>query len=226
MSCAVIPWAHTKLEKFIQCPRAFYHAYVLKEKEPETEALRNGKAVHKHLEDRLIGNRPLPPDLMKHEPMMYALKQKQEQGYDLQAEIKFGITEDYKPARFFDNHVWGRGAADVLLLSPDKRSAILLDHKTGKRRDDDTQLSRLALLIFSWFPGLEKITGANIWLNENKIGTNYIFTPLNLPEIKGKIQHTIESVQTAQDRDSFPEKPSHLCTYCPVLACRFNKKGK
>ena len=222
----LLPWSHTKLEKFIQCPRAFYHAYVLKEKEPETPELKKGKEVHKYFEDRVIGNKPLPPALMHHEPIVHALKQKQETGYTLQAEVKYGIDKDYTPTGFFDDHVWGRGAADVVLVAPDSRTGIVLDYKTGKRRDDDTQLSRLALLIFSWIPGLEKLTGANIWLSENKIGKSYKFTRLHLPEIKGKIQHTIDSAQTAQEKDNFPEKPSHLCGWCSVTSCRFNTKKK
>jgi RecB family exonuclease len=222
----LLPWSFTKLSKFTQCPRAAYHAYVLKEKEPETPEMAEGKRVHKAFEDRVIGNRPLPPELAKYEPMVYAMKQKQEAGYDLQAEVKYGIDVFGQPTGFFDDHVWGRGAADVVLLAPDKRSGIIFDYKTGKRRDSDEQLSILALFVFSWIPQLEKITGANIWLRENKIGKAYEITREKLPEIKGNIERTLDAAETADAKGEWPEKPSHLCGWCPVLQCRFNKKGK
>jgi hypothetical protein len=221
---SLLPWSFTKLQKFNQCPRAAYHAYILKEKEPEIPELKKGKEVHKSFEDRVIGNKPLPAELMKHEPMVHAMKQKQEAGYDLQAEIKYGLDKDYRPTGFFGDNVWGRGAADVVLTAPDKRTGIIFDWKTGKRRDSDEQISVLALFVFSWIPELEKITGANIWLTENKIGKAYELTRGHLPEIKGKINHTLDSAQTAQDKDNWPEKPSHLCGWCSVTSCRFNTK--
>ena len=220
----LLPWSYTKLDTFRQCPRRAYHAYVLKEKSPQTPEMLKGTQVHKAFEDRVIGNKPLPPELMKHEHFTHAMKTKQSEGYELHAELKYGLAKDYSRCGFFDDHVWGRGAADVVLLSPDKRKGIIFDYKTGRRRDSDAQVSVLAMFAMSWVPELEKVTGANIWLVENKIGKAYEFTRADLPQIKGDIEKTLEAAETADQKGEWPEKPSHLCGWCDVLTCRFNKK--
>lgn len=222
----LLPWAYSKLELFKQCPRKAYHVYVLKEKEPPSAALEEGRITHSAFEARLIGNKTLPTNLSIHEHFCTTLKQKQSEGYDLQAELKLGIDEHYKPVAFFDDRVYGRGAVDVLLVNPEKTHAVDFDWKTGKRRESEDQLAGQALLIFARIPTLQKITASYIWLSENKVGKTYTFTPSQLPAIRADIERTLESIETAQARGDWPEKPSPLCKFCHIESCKFNPKWK
>lgn len=221
----LLPWSHSKIELFEQCPKKAYHVHILKEKEvPEPPYFAEGNRVHKAFEDRIIGNRRLPPDLSKHETMMQSFKQKQADGYEVGAEVAYGIDVYGRPVDFWDQTVWGRGKSDLTIIHPSRRMAVILDYKTGKKKESDIQISRLALMLFAAEPALEKVTGANIWLSENKVGKNYEVVREQLPAIRGTVERVLESVVTAEEKDNWPEKPSGLCGFCHITSCRFSKK--
>src|SRR5262249_31273176 len=109
------PWSWSMLEVFEQCPRRMFHKYLLKEKEPESDAQRLGNTVHKSLELALRDNKPLPGEFTAYEPMARSIVNKKGGDCKLYAEMKMGITNDFKPTNFFAERVWGRSAADVVL---------------------------------------------------------------------------------------------------------------
>ena len=57
----IAPWSFSKIKSFEQCPKKFYHLKVAKDyKEPETEAMLYGTAVHLAAEEYIRDGTPLP----------------------------------------------------------------------------------------------------------------------------------------------------------------------
>ncbi len=213
-------WSYSSLDTFEQCPRKWYHKYILKEKEPESAAIRHGNAVHKALEDRVKGT-PLPEHFMRYSPMAESIVQAWQKGMKVFTELKMGLTTSLEPCGFFGKEVWGRSAADVILKQDDV--AIVFDWKTGKKREKATQLSTLALFVFKHFPGVSKITGVNLWLEPGDVGTPYIFTRAQEPELWKEQLKKIQLVEKAAAAEKFVELPGPLCAYCSVKSCQFNR---
>lgn len=226
MTNPLLPWSHTKLENFDNCPKKAYHIYVLGEKEVfKSDAQDNGINNHKALEDRLIGNKPLPAPIAHLEPLTASFKHKEQQGWEVHSEYKMAIAADYAPTDYWDKtgRLWARNVSDVVAIPPTKDSAVIVDWKDGKRRDKSTQLERISLFIFSFFPLVKKITAANVWLKEGKPGPAYQFTREQLPEMRANVEKVLERVETSNAKGVWPENPGPLCGYCHIKSCRFNK---
>ena len=213
-------WSYSSLDTFNSCPRRFYHRYILKEKEPETEALRNGIAVHAALESRIKGA-PLPEHMLKYDPMACSIVNAWQKGMKVYTELKMGLTRGMEPCGFFDKNVWGRGAADVILVQDD--TAIIFDWKTGKKREKEEQLRLLALFTFKHFPKVQRVHGMNLWLEAGDIGAIVSYGRKNTPGLWQLVLPQIQAIESAFKKNAWPEKPSGLCRYCPVKACQFNK---
>jgi hypothetical protein len=137
------------------------------------------------------------------------------------AELKMGLTKEFKPCGFFDKDVWGRSAADVVLKHENK--IIVFDWKTGKKKEKETQLQILALFLFKHFPQVDKIVGCNLWLEPGDIGTPYTFARGETAPMWKNLLVRIQAMEKAFASNTWPEMPSGLCLYCPVKACNFNR---
>ena len=214
-------WFYTAIDTFDQCPRKFYHKYILKEKDPETPALARGNAVHKALEHYMkYGYAKGDIDIGKFHPLADAVV-RQARGKKLMVELKMGVLGNLEPCGFFDDHVYGRGAADVLIV--DYPNAFLIDWKTGKVREKRTQLAVLSLFVFKHFPRVNIITACNIWLEAGHHGEVYTFERSG--EAAGWLEliSKVKQIEAAIERQQFCMMPGPLCGFCPVKQCPNNR---
>ena len=62
-------WSYSSITLFDQCPKKYYHLRVAKDiKEPESEAMLYGTAVHKAAEDYIKDDKPIPEKFSFMEP--------------------------------------------------------------------------------------------------------------------------------------------------------------
>lgn len=214
-------WSYSALDVFEQCPKRFYHKYILKEKEPPSPALEYGNAVHKACEEYLTNKTISAPH------RFVEIIKRHAQGKKCFVEQKMGLDSILQPIGFFDVRVWGRAAADVLIV--DYPNALFVDWKTGKMREGTqywkgpTQLIILALFIFKHFPRVEKITAFNIYLDAEKIGEQFTILRSKEPALWGAMLPKIQAVEQAILLNKFPMMPGPLCGYCPVKQCPNNR---
>ncbi len=218
-------WSYTKLRDFEQCPRQFEWKHVAKNKEPETQELKWGKYVHKALEDYAISNIALPIDLALLQPIANAIDKVWEAGYQVLGEQQWAITEGFQPCGWKDWDIaWNRSVVDFGFVHG--RRATLFDYKTGKKRDDDTQLALFAAVGFIHLPQVDVIDTQFLWVRGDKSqpvrhwrSTQDIFWQQMLPRV--------ERMRKAIEIKQFPAKPSGLCReWCPVMTCEHNGKNQ
>ena len=152
---SIAPWSFSKIKSFEQCPKKFYHLKVAKDyKEPETEAMLYGTAVHEAAEEYIRDGKPLPPEYDYIKAPLDSLNMKQ--GEKL-CEYEMGLTVDLEPCGFWDDNCWYRGIADLVILDKETKTAWVIDYKTSKntRYADKGQLELMALCIFKHFPEVE-----------------------------------------------------------------------
>ena len=181
--------------------------------------MRWGKRVHEAL-DAFIGQGEPLPDELAHHGHLYAFPLGD---YTVYSERKLGIREDGSACDFFADDVYARGVLDVVLL-PNRRAdlAMLIDHKTGKVREEPDELQFHAVLLQAHHPLLRSIKGWYNWLAADKMGTVH-----DLSDTKKYLQR----LSLMQDRikqafplgaQAFPPKQSGLCPWCPVKQCEFH----
>lgn len=205
-------WSYSFLNDFRNCPYKAFRKYVLRDLPKETSpALEEGIRVHYELEQFI--NADAKPDVGK---FAYDVASRfRERGAE--AEKKLGMFKTRVAADFWDSDVWGRGKVDVLVVEGD--TALIVDWKAGKKREDPTELKVQALLVQCNYP-VAFIHGCYVWLKNEEIGKTY-----DLSEVSSTYSEVCETMYKAEecgDSGHWTKKPNALCGWCPVRDCEHN----
>lgn len=206
-------WTHTNLHCFGDtCEYRFWRTYIKKDiPYVETAAMREGNEGHNAFELRVGGRKPLPAGMQQWEPFAASLD-----GTGAKVELKLGITKEGKPTGFFDNDVWGRGKADVVVIKND--SAMLFDWKFGSSRyESASELAIHAMMLKAANPYLVKINGAYVYVKEGKVSQPYDLTDFN--STWARTNNLVEEIQDRMVSGEWAKKKGPLCGYCGVTDC-------
>jgi len=208
-------WSYSRLNHYETCPKKFWHLAIKKDiKEEESEPQRYGKEVHKALELRVGKGTRLPLHLTHLEP--YAKKFAEHSG-EVFTEQKLAITKEFSPTGFFDSDVWCRAILDLAICNDDK--AILVDYKTGKIKDDWTQMQLAAAMFALHRQDVKEFTLLFWWIKAKTI-TEKRITKDELKEVWNELLPRVKVYEQANRGVEFPARPNWLCRrYCPVKAC-------
>ena len=174
------PWSYSQLKAAESCLKRWYHYSIQKDvREPESEALREGNALHKAFENRIVYGREMPAAYAKYEVMLG--KVMAPPGVVV-GEQKLAITGSFQPCTYFDKAVWFRTVIDALRIQGDQ--ATILDWKTGKVADDPTQLELMAAATFIHYPTVARVKAGLVFVNFGQV-VNAEFTRDSQAEIWG-----------------------------------------
>jgi hypothetical protein len=211
-------WFHSFLASFAVCEHQAYRQYVARDVPwEENPALLAGRAAHEALERRLRDGASLPPDQAMRESLCLPIDRFAGEKH---FEWRLGLKEDGSPCGFHDPAVWGRGVLDVALLNGE--TAMLLDWKTGKVREDPGELAAHAVLLHAHRPALRRIVGRYVWLMTGALGVPHDVsdTPLKLASVR----QTMERVKINMRGNTWQKKENALCGWCSVRDCEFNRR--
>lgn len=212
------------------CPRRAYEIYIAKSiPYTDTPATIEGKALHKAIERRMLHGAPLPPELATIEPICASFTGR---GLKLAVEMKLGATKDWRPTDFFEKKAPDKIYDDTPRLRgvPDlnayttalQADAIIVDWKTGKPRDNYLQHSINAALVFAHYGRVQRITALNVYTRTGEIGERHSFGRGTLAQQHAHLARLMDEVEQAE---TFPERRSPLCQWCPVRACQHNRSA-
>lgn len=211
-------WSYSRLNNFEMCPKKFWHLSVRKDiKEAEGEAIRYGKLVHKALELRVGKGKALPLNLQHLEK--YAEVLASSTGEKL-TEQQLAIDNKFNPSDWFSKTTWCRAVIDLAILKGN--SGMVFDYKTGRIKDDFTQLRLAGALMFLHKPELETLKLCYLWTKEKKI-TNETMKRSEVKAVIIELMPRLKKYETAHRTEAFPARPGYLCKkYCPVTTCPYH----
>jgi RecB family exonuclease len=215
-------WSFSSLKTFQQCPKKYYHLKEAKDVvDTPHEAAMYGSLVHKAAEDHVRDGKPIPKKYSYMEPIVDALK-------DIpggkHCELELGITESLQPCAFRAPDVWWHGIIDLLIVDEEKKTAHMVDYKTGKsaRYADTKQLDYMAVAVFAHFPAITKIKSALLFVVSNEFVRKQ-------HEIENKDQYIksalvdIDRLKQAKQNGVWNPIQGPLCKFCPVKQCEHNR---
>lgn len=212
-----MPWSHSALSDFVNCPKAFHAKRVEKSvKEEQSDQIIWGNKVHKAFEDRVHHGRqtPLPDYLAEHEPFMQELESLAGTTY---VERKIALDTRRQPCGFFDKNVWMRGVVDVTNVHQD--GALLVDYKTGKPHSKFGQLKLFALHTFAEFPQVDFVTVKFYW-TKTLSESEDTYTRDQIPALWNEFASDLKQYVEAFKTNTWQPRPSGLCNgWCPVTNC-------
>jgi RecB family exonuclease len=221
-------WSYSSLTDFEGCPARFAaKKFFCTTREAPTEQTVWGERVHKSFEERIRDGKPFDSGLEMYEPWARVLEKLPGEKF---FERQFAVKPNHQPCSWFEGT--GRGVVDLLILH--EGVATIIDYKTGKKKDDQTQLE-----LFSWFVVNEfdfdrqfrTVKSRYIWLKyagltpeqlaEQKVEvtTKKELSYLDAKLVMNKMLPRIEAMERAWNAEEFPCFPSGLCGWCPVEEC-------
>ena len=213
--------SHTFLSNYENCPRKAWHLYVAKDlpREPPSFEMQYGIVVHNSFERALKANRPED---------VPAFKQYVHQLLGASAikhfEWSVAITRAGTPVDFWHPMAWLRGKLDVALVAPPH--AMIVDWKTGKVREDPSELRTFAVLLKAHYPHVEHIGGSYLWCKTGEIGQLHDLSDTR--QTQWEISRTSERVkeQFLGGDTEWDATPNPLCGWCPVKSCEHWRERK
>lgn len=207
-------WSYSTLSTFEQCPKKYWLMNVTKEvKDEDSEAQADGKFIHDALYKRVIKSVPLPMELTPLEKM--AKKFADAKG-EKKGEMRLALNRNFEPVDFFAHDVWVRSIVDLLIVRD--KTAIVTDYKTGKVKDDFTQLGLTCAVLASWLPDMDLFIGMFAWTKAGKVTTD-TYSRSALKGVWNDLLPRVNKMEAAYNDTTMPAKPSVLCGWCPVTSC-------
>jgi hypothetical protein len=209
-------YTYSFLNTYDTCPKQAFHRYVLKDiKFVATEQIKWGNTVHDAMDARVGKGTPLPVECARYEKYAAAFD-----GLNPLAESKVAITRDGSPVSYWDDAVWFRGKADVVLEQ--NGIGLFFDWKTGNSNyESPYELELHAMAFQAAHPHIEKITARYVWLKDDKLGRAYDVS--NVGETLECLQEKADEIEMRFKQGIWPTKVGPLCGWCPVTSCGFNK---
>jgi len=194
------------------CPRQYALVRVhRKVKDPPGIHAQWGNQVHGAIEQRIKNKTPLPEGMQKWEPLVSKFDQVKGQ---VLTENRVAVTRNLTKAEWNSPSTWFRAIID--LATDDGRTAVLADWKTGKVKQDSSQLRISGAIWMAVRPWIERAKVAFVWLPHDKI-TSQTLTREHTPAIWEDVMTRMTRLEKAYADDRWPPRPSGLCKgWCPV----------
>lgn len=209
---------YTILNTYDICPHQMYRRYIRKDLPfVETPEMKWGNDVHTAMELRM-GGKPLPDNMRHWEPIASAIAERKPK-----TEQQLAVTPQGTPISYYDKTgIFFRGKNDITLISGTK--ALLLDFKTGKKREDPTELETNAMLVHAHNVYLTEFVGAYVWLKEGSIGQMHALTDTR--STWARVNNKAEEIKDRQASNDWPKTKGPLCGWCNVFDCENNSNPK
>lgn len=209
-------YSYSAIKAFKNCQRQYYETKILKKWPfPETDAIMYGKDVHKALEDYIGENKPLGPHT-RFQPIADSIIALE--GEKL-TEFEMALDDNLDPCAFLGKDVFIRGIADIVVVDKEKKRAYIGDYKTGSAKYPDTdQLELMALMIFRYFPEIEHVKAALLFVVHDKVITAEYYKKDAKPKWIQWLAK-VETMEQAAAMNMYHENPTGLCPWCPVTDC-------
>ena len=212
MSNGIKTWSYSRYGTYTQCPLKAKLKFIDKLSEPGSDAMDRGTAIHLLAETFVTAPGRVPK--LAAELAFFGDEFRLARRTPHFVEQEWGFTREWKPCTWDDPDVWLKAKAD-LGFEPYKDHPDLLrlvDHKTGKRRDEHSnQLSLYALCAFLLFDKINVVETEVWYLDQGKPVLKSLYNRSEVPMLKALWEQNVKSMF---NDTFFAPRPSYLCRWC------------
>lgn len=222
MATKITAWSYSRWSTYTDCPRKAKYKFVDKLPEPGSTAMDRGSAMHALTEELITGKMSgKPEDQAKAEDFRMEFTENilpnikkdasvAKKGKPI-AEQEWAFTTQWTPTSWFGKDAWCRIKTDLVFRN--KKELIIVDHKTGKRREDQHQgqLSLYALGGFIMFPEVNKINTAVWYLDAGAPKLESSYERDELPDIQNA---WLAKTRAMLNDTIFAPRPGYGCKWC------------
>ena len=200
-------WSYSALTCHTNCPRQYLYRNVEKREEPKSPAMYNGIKVHNEAAKWLASEEVnFPSSCIGFKDLLHELR-------DMHpiVEQRWAFTENWKPTAYFARDVWVRVIADAAVIYDDG-TADVVDHKTGKRYDDDytKQLALFAHATMSMHPQVNEVT-TRLWYLDSG---DEVIEEFTKKSAAAYVKDLERDARVMLKDKRYPPNPSWRCKFC------------
>lgn len=231
MSEATIALSYSRLSDYESCPLKFKAKYIDKDYPDDSNnpAFAKGNAVHSQLENYINykkADEAEAPKLGTIANNVVPIIDKLHDACDgnIFAEKQIAVNQEWEKCDWFDPpHVVKYRAIIDMLAFVSSTELLINDFKTGKVREYEdgptTQLKLTAVMLFSLYPKIEKITTCYLFA-EHKQTVKVTFTRDQLEDLRAPFDEAHAMVQSEKE---WAYKKNRYCNWCLYKECPVKK---
>ena len=216
-------WSPSKVMTFDTCPMKFAaESYYKTVPYEESEQSIWGTLVHRQAELFMLGE-PIENESAWQIVKPYCELLARVPGQRL-VEYKIALDSQWKPCEWDDGTA--RMILDLGIISPDGKTLKGFDWKTGKMKDDQTQMRIYAYALAILFPEVQTFDMKYIWLKD-KATTGFKIERKEILPIAQDVRAKVAKMKDCWDREDFRMKKNGLCrSWCGAMDCIYNGRGR
>jgi CRISPR/Cas system-associated exonuclease Cas4 (RecB family) len=203
----ITQWSYSRYQSYCDCPYKTKLKIIDKLPEPGSPQMDRGTAIHKMAEDFVKAKEkgPLPQELAYFGDELSLARE----GRPI-CEMEWAFTNTWEPTGWFSKDCWCRVKTDLAFNRSGRM--VIVDHKTGKRRDSHlTQLSLYALAGFIMFEKANEIDTEVWYLDQGKPNAHEEYNRSDLPFLKMDWE---QKTKALLNDEQFAPLPSFRCKWC------------
>jgi RecB family exonuclease len=223
-------WSYSRLKNFETCPRRYSEVDLHKSvEEAKSQELERGDALHAAMYSRVASGVKLPPEFVYMEKWAEKFTRELHPLQIIQCELKLAVDKSGNPVGFFERGVWLRGRIDYFRIvptdgQPGRFIGHVVDYKTGKPKEDYTQLMLSAYLIFCHYKDVAALRTDFLWTEYND-SSHEDFKREAMEGLLAQVTPRVTRMELAHAENKFEPSPCGLCyEYCPVSQCEYHGK--
>lgn len=207
-------WSYSALTTYELCPKKYYHLYVAKDiKDLDSSWAADGKFIHDAMKKRVVEKKPLPLQIRNFEKIASSFASVPG---EMHGEMQLAINRKFEPVGYFAPDVWCRTIIDLTIVQGNV--AIVVDWKTGKVKDEPTQMALCAAVLSRWMPEVTLFKTIFVWLQAGEM-TPKRYTTDDFTGVWNNLLPRVTAIEEARKITNFPASPNKLCGWCPVTTC-------
>jgi hypothetical protein len=202
----ITAWSYSRLKLFGECARKFKYQNIDKLDSGFNEAMARGNKIHKEIANYLDGT----TDTLPHSALLFRDQMEDLKSFNPIVEQQWAFNRNWKPVSWFDKKTYARIILDALTIYKD-RTADIIDHKSGKRYDDDyrPQMGLFAAGVYKMFPTeVDRTITTRLWYLDSGDEVIEEFTKEEALDILADIEEEAELMMNAT---RWPATPSWKC---------------
>lgn len=206
----ITAFSYSRYSEYQTCPLKAKLKCIDNLKEPSNEAMERGSKIHGLAEDYLTRRiKRLPKELKLFDKEFKALLK---DGAPLMVEEQWAFDKNWKSYDWFSKETYCRMMIDVAENYLEMGELVLIDHKTGKVRENHVEQCGLyALGAFMKFPDASRIV-AKLWYLDQGVEVKEVFDrKKDLPRLK-KLWKA--NVRPMLNDTFFAPRPNNFCRWC------------
>lgn len=218
MSKTISAWSYSRLSTWVQCPFKAKLLMIDKLKEPTNAAMERGSEIHKKLERFMDGDTSKPfKEMGPYKKYLNGLRKDKKKYEAFATEMQVAFNKDLKQVDWFAWDAWLRAILDLYILEDDKK-AIIIDYKTGRRRNEHVEQADMYAAIFyllnkDTFDKKGELEVKFLYVDQPNIEEMFEKT-YNLKTCEKHLKRFLKMGEAMTKDKAFVKKPSNNCKWC------------